>query len=224
MIMASAFCSACFRRSVCTLLQFDVFILQNGGLLPLHFAPIHGHHDTLFVIFTSIGSLIHSISSPHSALFVISEIGADMGVFESAKHLCSWAGLTPANNESANKKKSTRCSKAGQYLKPLLIQCALAAVKSKKNPYYAIKYKRLAKRRGRKKAVIAIARMMLTGIYHMILNNEEWKPDDYEAIIHPSKPVKVALTLDNVIQFLGEQGADPETLKLLQQQCAVTPG
>ena len=96
--------------------------------------------------------------------------------------------------------------------------------KKQKNPYYAIKYKRLAKRRGRKKAVIAIARMMLTGIYHMILNNEEWKPDDYEDIIHPSKPVKVALTLDNVIQFLGKQGADPETLKLLQQQCAVTPG
>lgn len=114
--------------------------------------------------------------------------------------------------------------KSWSVFKPLLIQCALAAVKSKKNPYYAIKYKRLAKRRGRKKAVIAIARMMLTNIYHMILNNEEWKPDDYEAIIHPSKPVKVALTLDNVIQFLGEQGADPETLKLLQQQCAVTPG
>ena len=159
-----------------------------------------------------------------SALFVISEFGADMGVFESDKHLCSWAGLTPANNESANKKKSTRCSKAGQYLKPLLIQCALAAVKSRKNPYYAIKYNRLAKRRGRKKAIIAIARMMLTSIYHVILNNEEWKPDDYEAIIHPSKPEKVALTLDNVIQFLGEQGADPETLKLLQQQCAVHSG
>lgn len=183
----------------------------------------------LFRLSRSYDEVIKRISgivgfTERSALFVISEIGADMGVFESAKHLCSLAGLTPANNESANKKKSTRCSKAGQYLKPLLIQCALAAVKSKKNPYYAIKYKRLAKRRGRKKAVIAIARMMLTSIYHMILNNEEWKPDDYEAIIHPSKPVKVALTLDNVIQFLGEQGADPETLKLLQQQCAVTPG
>ena len=58
----------------------------------------------------------------------------------------------------------------------------------------------------------------------MILNNEEWKPDDYEDIIHPSKPVKVALTLDNVIQFLGEQGADPETLKLHQQHGAVTRG
>lgn len=159
-----------------------------------------------------------------SALFVISEIGTDMTVFESDKHLCSWAGLTPANNESANKKKSTRCSKAGQYLKPLLVQCALAAVKSKKNPYYAIKYKRLAKKRGKKKAIIAIARMMLTSIYHMILENEEWKPDDYEAIIRPPKAVKVTLTLDNVMQFLGEQGAEPETIKLLQQQCAVKSG
>ena len=119
-----------------------------------------------------------------SALFVISEIGATPGVFESDKHLCSWAGcLTPANNESANKKKSTRCSKTGQYLKPLLIQCALAAVKSRKNPYYAIKYNRLAKRRGRKKAIIAIARMMLTSIYHMILNNEEL---ENEMITKPS--------------------------------------
>lgn len=103
-----------------------------------------------------------------SALFIFSEIGADMSVFESAEYLASWAGLTPTNNESANKKHSTRCSKAGQYLKPLLVQCALAAVKSKKQPYYAIKYKRIAKRRGKKKATIAIARMMLISIYHML--------------------------------------------------------
>lgn len=159
-----------------------------------------------------------------SALFVISEIGTDMSVFESDKHLCSWAGLTPANNESANKKKSIKCSKAGQYLKPLLVQCALAAVKSKKDPYYAIKYQRLAKRRGKKKAIIAIARMMLTSIYHMIQNNEEFHPDDYEAVVRPSKPVKVKLTFDNVLQFLREQGAETETLKLLQQQCAANTG
>lgn len=98
-----------------------------------------------------------------SALFILSEIGADMSVFESDRYLCSRADLTPANNESASKKKSTRCSKAGQYLKPLLIQCAPAAVKSKKKPYFSIKYMRLAKRRSKKKAIIAIARMMLTG-------------------------------------------------------------
>lgn len=154
-----------------------------------------------------------------SALFILSEIGADMSVFESDRHLCSWAGLTPANNESANKKKSTRCSKAGQYLKPLLIQCALAAVKSKKQPYYAVKYQRIAKRRGKKKAIIAIARMMLTSIYHMLSENEDFQPDDYEATVHPQKQQKVVLNLENVLQFLGEQGADPETIKLIQQQC-----
>lgn len=100
----------------------------------------------------------------------------------------------------------------------------MAAIKSKKNPYYAIKYKRISKRRGKKKAIIAIARMMLTSIYHMIQTGEEFKPDDYEAIIHPPRQVKTVLNLENVLQFLGEQGADPETLKLLQQQCAAHTG
>ena len=159
-----------------------------------------------------------------SALFILSEIGADMSVFESDRHLCSWAGLTPANNESANKKKSTRCSKAGQYLKPLLIQCALAAVKSKKEPYFAIKYERIAKRRGKKKAVIAIARMMLSSIYHMLSENKDFHPCDYEAIVNPPKQKRVVLTLANTLQFLREQGADPETLKLIQQQCAAQTG
>jgi len=192
-------------------------------------STIHDLEVELFRLSRPYDELIKRISkivgfTELSALFVLSEIGTDMSVFESDKHLCSWAGLIPANNESANKKKSTRCSKAGQYLKPLLVQCALAAAKSKKDPYFAIKYNRLAKKRGKKKAIIAIARMMLTSIYHMVQDNEEFHPDDYEAIIHPSKPIKVILTIDNVMQFLGEQGADPETLKLLQQQCAVKTG
>ena len=153
-----------------------------------------------------------------SSLFILSEIGADMSVFESDRHLCSWAGLTPANNESANKKKSSRCSRAGQYLKPLLLQCALAAVKSKKEPYFAIKYQRLAKRRGKKKAIIAIARMMLTSIYHMLSNNEDFHPDDYEATIHPPKQKPVVLNLTNTFQFLREQGADESMLNQLKQQ------
>jgi len=153
-----------------------------------------------------------------SSLFILSEIGADMSVFESDRHLCSWAGLIPANNESANKKKSSRCSRAGQYLKPLLLQCALAAVKSKKEPYFAIKYQRLAKRRGKKKAIIAIARMMLTSIYHMLSNNEDFHPDDYEATIHPPKQKPVVLNLTNTFQFLREQGADESMLNQLKQQ------
>lgn len=69
-----------------------------------------------------------------SAISVISEIGVDMSVFHSAKHLCSWAGLVPQNNESAGKKKTTRVSRAGAYLKPLLVQCALTVCMSDKHP------------------------------------------------------------------------------------------
>ena len=90
-----------------------------------------------------------------SAILIISEIGIDMTQFESDKQLVSWAGLAPANNESANKKKSVRISKAGQYLKPLMVQCALGAIKDKES-YFGIKYTRIKKRRGHKKAIIAI--------------------------------------------------------------------
>lgn len=69
-----------------------------------------------------------------TAIKIISEIGIDMNQFPTAGHLCSWAGLTPTNNESANKKKSVRISKAGQYLKPLLVQIANAIVRSEKYP------------------------------------------------------------------------------------------
>lgn len=86
-----------------------------------------------------------------SAIVIISEIGIDVNQFESDKQLSSWAGLAPANNESAKKKKSVRISKAGQYLKPLLVQCALATIKDKES-YFGLKYSRIKKRRGHKKA------------------------------------------------------------------------
>ena len=105
-------------------------------------------------------------------------IGPDMSVFKSAKHLCSWAGLTPQNNESAGKKKSCRVSRAGAYLKPLLVQCALAAIKDKQNPYFRAKYDRIKKRRGHKRAIIAVARMLLTCLYHMFLKKEAFQPSD----------------------------------------------
>ena len=112
------------------------------------------------------------ISSNFTAIGIISEIGVNMEAFPSAKHLCSWVGLTPTNNESAGKKKSVRVSKAGCYIKPLLVQCANAVVKSNKHPEIRNRYLRLKKRRGHKKAIIAIARMLLTALYHMLKNGE----------------------------------------------------
>lgn len=146
-----------------------------------------------------------------SAMTIIAEIGTDMSVFETSKQLYCWAGLAPANNESANKKKSVRISKAGSYLKPLLVQCALAAINSKSNPYYRIKYNRIKKRRGHKKAIIAIARMILVNIYHILSTGEVYSPCDMEQIINP-KPVKKVMTIQNAIEFLQSQGFDTSKL------------
>lgn len=113
-----------------------------------------------------------------SAITIISEISIDMSQFSSSKRLCCWAGLTPGSNESAGKKKSVRITRAGVYLKPALIQCAHAAVKSDKSPYRKKKYESLAKRRDKKRAIIAIARMILTAIYQMLSTGEVWNPSD----------------------------------------------
>ena len=112
------------------------------------------------------------------AITVISEIGTDMAQFGSSKRLCCWAGLTPGNNESAGKKKSVRITRAGVYLKPALVQAAHAAVKSNDSPYYRLKFEQIAKRRGKKRAVIAIARMILTAIYAMLSTGETFNPCD----------------------------------------------
>ena len=120
-----------------------------------------------------------------SAITIISEIGIDMSQFCTSKRLCCWAGLTPGSNESAGKKKSVRITRAGVYLKPALVQCAHAAVKSNKSPQYKKKYESLVKRRGKKRAIIAIARMILTAIFQMLTTGETWNPCDLYKIDMP---------------------------------------
>lgn len=110
------------------------------------------------------------------ALRVISEIGADMTVFDTAGKLCSWAGLVPANNEGAGKKYSIRISKGGRYLKPFLVQIANAVVKSEKHSEFRSKYLKLKKRRGHRKAIIAICRKLLVAIYQVLLKQENYNP------------------------------------------------
>lgn len=148
-----------------------------------------------------------------SSTIILAETGIDMDVFDDAAHLCSWCGLSPANNESAGKKKSVRIAKAGAYLKPLMVQCALAAIKSKKEPYFAIKYRRIRKRRGHKKAIIAIARMMMVCIYHMISQKKPFCPTDYEELMDPQNHIeRVILNKDNVFAYLETLGYDSTQL------------
>ena len=173
-------------------------------------AELYVRIQPYYHIVNHLSSQLPGISQLSAAL-IIAEIGADMSVFESAKHLNSWAGLAPANNESAGKKKSVRISKAGQFLKPLLVQCALAAVKNQKEPYFAAKYQKLKKRRGHKRAIIAIARMLITCIYHMIKNGEVFNPSDYQELRTPAIRKQV-ITDETAIAFLAAQGYDVSVL------------
>ena len=156
--------------------------------------------------YTSQLSLVMSVPGVQtfSAISVIAEIGVDMAVFPSSKHLCSWAGLTPQNNESAGKKKTTRISRAGAHIKPLLVQCALCAIRAKRNPEIRNRYLSIKKRRGHKKAIIAIARMLLTAIYNILKKNEPYNAELYHKADVP--PAHRSVTMEEAVFILQRQG------------------
>lgn len=145
-----------------------------------------------------------SFKNIFTAITLISEIGVNMDVFPTAKHLCSWAGLTPTNNESAGKKKSVRVSKAGCYIKPLLVQCATAVVTSEKHPEIRNRFLRIKKRRGHKKAIIAIARMLLTALYNMLKKKESYNAELYKK--SDVLPVEREITVEQAILIAQLQG------------------
>ena len=147
---------------------------------------------------------VPGISDPFIAISLIAEIGVDMSVFPTAKHLCSWAGLVPQNAESAGKKKTTRITHAGAYIKPLLVQFAVTLIKSEKHPEVRNRYLALRKRRGHKKAIIAIARMLLTAIYHILKKNETYNPELYRKGDKP--PDHREVSIEEAVYILQRQG------------------
>lgn len=166
--------------------------------------------DSMVTPYESLITLMCTIPGidRRSAITVISEIGNDVSLFGSSKRLCSWAGLTPGSNESAGKKKSVRISRAGVYLKPALVEIAHSAVKSTKSPYYKNKYEKLVKRRGKKRAIIAIARMILTAIYNMLSTGEVWNPCDLFKIDMPDilKAKQEEKAIKQAVKFLEKRG------------------
>ena len=163
--------------------------------------------DLLASPFISALSIIESMPGiGHlSALVILSEIGEDMSVFGSPERLTSWAGLAPCNDQSAGKKKSTKISRAGGYLKPILVQCALAAIRNKNFPPFSSCYLALKKRRGHKKAIIAVARKMLAILFTLLSQNKPYDPAVYlEALDkHPSKATSLEQQLTKLAKKLG---------------------
>lgn len=124
-----------------------------------------------------------------SARYLLAELGNKMDQFPTASKLCKWVGVAPGSNESAGKKFSVHVTKGGTYLKPVLVQCVWAAVRSKTDPYFKVKFEAIKARQGTKRTFIAIARKMLVCIWYMLKYKTAWKPKDVD---EQSRPLTIS--------------------------------
>ena len=182
--------------------------LNHIDELEMHKSEIEREIFRLSDKYEDILTLIRTVpgfdKNPMTAIQVLSEIGGDMSVFPTAKNLVSWAGCCPHNDQSNHKIKSTRISRAGSYFKPVLVQVANALIKSKKHPEFSTRYRRIKARRGHKKAIIAICRMILTAIWHILT---DLKPYTAKGFLEP-RPVskEKVLTASQALNLLKQRG------------------
>ena len=109
-----------------------------------------------------------------SAQAIISVIGADMSRFPTDRHLSSWSGLCPGDNESAHKRKSGKTRKGNALLRTTLVVCAHTAVRNKESYFYA-QFMRISAHRGKKRAYVAVAHSMLIAVYHILKDGVVFK-------------------------------------------------
>jgi transposase len=152
-------------RHLALLDAFDDSIAQVSGELAERMRPFErplAHLDTI----PGVGQ--------RTAEVVIAEMGTDMDRFPSAAHLAAWAGLAPGNYESAGKQRRGTTRQGNPALKTCLVEAANAAVRTK-GSYAAAQYHRLAARRGRKRALVAVAHSLLVAAYHMLKRGEDYR-------------------------------------------------
>ena len=182
--------------------------LNHIDELEVHRARVESEILSLTQRYSVVLDLLHTVpgfsANPITAISTIAEIGADMSVFPTAKHLCSWAGCCPRNDQSGGKVKSTRISRAGSYIKPLLVQVANAVIRSKDHPEFADRYRRIKARRGHKKAIIAVCRMLLTAIWNILSKLAPYSPDGFLSP-RPVDKAKV-LTKSQALELLRLRG------------------
>jgi transposase len=111
---------------------------------------------------------------PRTAEVIVAELGTDLGRFASAKQLAAWAGLAPGNKASGGKQRPARTRRGNPWLKTALTEAAWAAGRSQ-DSYLGSQYRRFAARKGRKRAVVAVAHTLLTIIYHLLTRNTAYQ-------------------------------------------------
>ncbi len=112
--------------------------------------------------------------SRSAAEVILAEIGTDMTAFPTAGHLCSWAGMSPGNHQSAGKRSSGRTTKGSPWLRSALVQAAWSASHTK-STRLSVTYHKLARRIGKKQAVVAVGRKILKLVYEMLKGRTDYQ-------------------------------------------------
>ena len=179
--------------------RIDQILVALNGSLSTHqrsfLAMVFGHLETLETHRKAIEDAIANEILKHSKEFdllcsipgidvtaaaaIIAEIGTDMSAFPDSQHICSWAGLSPGNNESAGKRKSTHINKGNPYLKSMLCEIGWV-ISGKRTLYLSGWYWRIKQRKGAKRATIALARKLLALIYTMFKTGAPYNEDCFE--------------------------------------------
>jgi transposase len=132
----------------------------------------------------------------------VAEIGVDMSHFPSEGHLSSWAGICPGNEESAGRRKRSRIKQGNKWLKAALVESARAAARTK-DSYFHAQYARLAARRGKNRAAVAVAHSLLTVIYHLLKHPEDRYQDLGVAYFDQRNPTRQVKHLVKRLEALG---------------------
>ena len=160
--------------------EYDLFVIQTGQCLTQMRRICETHYSKEMELIKTIPGV-----SEISAMIIIAETGGDMSVFENSGKITGWAGLRPRNDESAGKYKSTATTKGNKYLRSVLVQVSWAASRIK-NGWFKEKFNRLSMRKSRKKALIAIARKLLTVTWNVLYNKTPYNPKT----VHIYDPIK----------------------------------
>jgi transposase len=137
-----------------------------------------------------------------TAQAVIAEIGTDMSPWPTAGHCCAWAGLAPASHESAGKRRPAGTRHGGDWLRRALIEAAWAAARTP-DSYYNALFKRVARRRGPNKAVVAVAHSMLATIWHLLSTGQLYQDPRSDYFERHHDPAAEAKRLSRRIEKLG---------------------
>lgn len=161
--------------------EYDLFESQTEECLEQMRRICSEHYDKEKELLKTIPGV-----SEISSMIIIAETGGDMSTFENSGKLTGWAGLRPRNDESAGKYKSTATTKGNKYLRSVLVQVSWAAARMK-NGWFKEKFNRLAMRKSRKKALIAISRKLLTVTWNVLYYKTPYNPQ----LVHIYDPLKV---------------------------------